>query len=519
MLKNIVFILCCFSLIYCKANRPDDGSSEVKPVIFTLIPEISYQTIHGFGASDAWACQFVGANWPDQKRNQIADWLFSSENDDNGNPKGIGLSQWRFNIGGGSTEQAGESDIQDPWRRAECFLSADQQYDWTKQAGQRWFLQAAKERGVDEFIAFVNSPPVTLTRNGKAYSSSSSQYNLAEENYSAYVDFLSNVLVHFRGEEGILFQYISPFNEPQWDWTSPGQEGTPAQNSEIAAVTRLLNVRLEEQNSDTKIEVPEAGKIEYLVESSDKTGRGNQVEDFFASGSPDYIGNLSHVAQKLAGHSYFSTWDFDDMAIAREQLVQKIHAVNPALEYWMTEYCLLEDNEKIKGSGRDLGMAPALYMARVIHADLTHAGASSWQWWTAISAYDYKDGLIYVDKKENNGKLSGSKMLWVLGNYSRFIRPGMERIAVDTANPENEKLDFSAYKSDTDQQLVFVVQNYSSIEFAFKLQVGHSVNYRLKAYLTSSGADDNLRLICSGSVDESLTIPGNSVMTVVLDKK
>ena len=27
-------------------------------------PGVSYQTIDGFGASDAWRCQFVGENWP-----------------------------------------------------------------------------------------------------------------------------------------------------------------------------------------------------------------------------------------------------------------------------------------------------------------------------------------------------------------------------------------------------------------------------------------------------------------------
>ena len=32
-------------------------------------------TIHNFGASDAWVCQFVGL-WPDKSKGQIADWLF-----------------------------------------------------------------------------------------------------------------------------------------------------------------------------------------------------------------------------------------------------------------------------------------------------------------------------------------------------------------------------------------------------------------------------------------------------------
>ncbi len=118
--------------------------------------------------------QFVGL-WPDEKRNQAADWLFSNELDTNGKPKGIGLSLWRFNIGAGSTDQ---KNIQDEWRTAECFLQKDGTYDFSKQAGQQWFLKAAKARGVGKLLAFTNSPPVTMTKNGKAFSSGGESANI-----------------------------------------------------------------------------------------------------------------------------------------------------------------------------------------------------------------------------------------------------------------------------------------------------------------------------------------------------
>lgn len=518
-IKCVLLAVCLHGLIQCHAGvSGDDDIQETNPIVFTLQSGTGYQTIHGFGASDAWACQFVGANWPDDKKNQIADWLFSTDVDADGNPKGIGLSVWRFNIGGGSAEQGTASDIEDKWRRAECFLSADQSYDWSKQAGQRWFLQAAKARNVEDFIAFVNSPPVSLTTNGKAYSSDASQYNLPEQNYPAYAAFLTNVLAHFQSDEGITFQYVSPFNEPQWDWTSAGQEGTPAQNDEIAAFVRVLNPSLAGQGISTKIEVPEAGQIDYLIETSNKEGRGNQVEDFFNPTSENYVGDLSQLALKVAGHSYFSTWDFDRMKSVRQQLVQKIEAVNPDLEYWMTEYCLLEDNDDIKGSGKDLSMSPALYMARVIHADLTEANACSWQWWTAISAYDYKDGLVYIDKDENNGAYSDSKMMWALGNYARFIRPGMQRIAVTADSDDSSNLDFSAYTTEDGSRQVFVIQNYKSYSVSFQLKSSGESVRQLKTYLTSQSADDNLRLAVEGTSNDTLSIPGNSVLTVVLDK-
>lgn len=106
--------------------------------------------------------------WPEYKRNYVADKLFSLKTDTKGNPVGIGLSIWRFNVGVGSIEQGDKSMIKNVPRRTECFLLPDGTYDWTKQQGQQVFLKLAKERGVPHFVAFLNSPPVYFTKNGLA---------------------------------------------------------------------------------------------------------------------------------------------------------------------------------------------------------------------------------------------------------------------------------------------------------------------------------------------------------------
>lgn len=147
-----------------------------------------------FSASDAWSMQFIGL-WPEEKQNQVADWLFSTENDANGQPKGIGLSLWRFNVGAGSAEQGEASQIASPWMRAECFLNADGTYDWNKQQGQRNFLKLAKERGVNKFLAFLNSPPVHYTQNGLATNTGrGGTANLKPDCYEKYVRFLADVI-------------------------------------------------------------------------------------------------------------------------------------------------------------------------------------------------------------------------------------------------------------------------------------------------------------------------------------
>ena len=100
-------------------------------------PQKTFQTIDHFAAVDAWSGNFVGKYFPEEQRGQIAKWLFSQKFGADGNPEGIGLSMWRFNIGGGTLEQDG-ADIEPYQRRAESFLSKDgKSYDWSKAAGQQ----------------------------------------------------------------------------------------------------------------------------------------------------------------------------------------------------------------------------------------------------------------------------------------------------------------------------------------------------------------------------------------------
>lgn len=161
------------------------------------------QTIRHFGASDAWSMQNIGI-WPDeQEQAKIADWLFSAENDANGQPKGIALSLWRFNLGAGSAEQ-GDSSYINRGTRTECFLQADGSYDFTKQAGQRKFLRMAKERGVPYLLAFLNSPPVFFTQNHLATNTGrDGTLNLRPECYEPFARFMATAIDGLQKHDGI----------------------------------------------------------------------------------------------------------------------------------------------------------------------------------------------------------------------------------------------------------------------------------------------------------------------------
>ncbi|ALJ05680.1 hypothetical protein APS56_11335 [Pseudalgibacter alginicilyticus] len=518
-----ILLLLVLSIAAC-SNSNDDlsdgGGTSSDYLTITLKPSTVYQTIHSFGASDAWSTQFVGKNWPLAKRNQIADYLFSSETDDNGQPKGIGLSTWRFNIGGGSDVQGSDSGISDEWRRAESFLTSSG-YNWDAQEGQRWFLQAAKERGVNEFTAFSNSPPIVLTKNGKAHSSGGSSANLDAANYNSYADFLANVIENIRDNEGITFNYISPFNEPQWDWTG-GQEGTPWLNSEIAAITKILDSKIESKNLNTKIEIAESAQLNYLYEDSNKSGRGSHIQEFFDASSSNYVGDLNNIAHKICGHSYYTTSGNTTLINTRQGVKDQIQQTDSSLEFWMSEYCLLENNSQVEGNGRDLGIDPALYLGKVIHTDLTVANASSWQWWIAVSPYDYKDGLVYIDENKFDGEVYDSKLLWALGNYSYFIKEGYQRINLNRSDNKSieqsiDGLLVSAYKKPDDSKYVVVLVNQRTIDIPINVKIDGKSNYSGKLYQTSAESTDNLSP--KESIDNSTvwSIPARSIVTVVVE--
>lgn len=484
----------------------------------TAKTNVKHQTIYGFGASDAWSIQFVGKNWPVNKRKRIADLLFSTEFDSEGNPKGIGLSVWRFNIGAGSKRQGKKSGIANSWRRSGSFLTVDSTYEWSRHSGQQWFMKAAKERGVQRFIGFANSPPVLLTKNGKAYGAGGGSANIAPQYYDEYADYLAKIANYFKSI-GIPLDYISPVNEPQWNWSkSNGQEGSPWQNSEIVKLVKALDKKIKYYGLRSNILIPEAGEITFLY-NGDIEGRSNQAAYFF--GSDSKIKRLSSVPNVIAAHSYFTTWPVREMIEMRQKLWEHLQSVGPNLKYWVTEYCVLISNDKIQGNGRDLGIKPALYIARVMHYDLTVANASSWQWWLAVSANDYKDGLVYIDRNKQNGEVYESKMLWAVGNYSRFIRPGAVRLTVnrsDSLTPyaTYDNLMASAYLLKDKQKVVFITINYSYKDRKVRLNVNGLTASNLSkftSFITSSKYDLSHQFTVN--LGDTAVIPERSIVTLV----
>ena len=470
-----------------------------------------YQEIDNFGASDCWSMQRVGA-WSMPNRTRVADLLFSKT-------EGIGLSCWRFNIGGGINPQ-----ITHPWRTAETFEVAEGRYDWTRQAGERWFLGAAKARGVPHFLAFVNSPPGRMTRNGLTFCDKTGTTNLKPGFEGQYARYLVDILEHFRKHpdprQRIAFDYISPVNEPQWDWTGHSQEGMRASNADIKRIVRSLGAELKRRGSSTELAILESGSIPDMWQlnrkSSDRWGApyGNYLEEFV--GDPE----LSPLLSRRIGYHDYGSDRVDGPLVDHRRTLGEQMKRYPGWKLWMTEYCILVGSEGKGGGGRDLTMNTALDVARLIHLDLTLSGVSAWQWWTSFSPEDYKDGLIYTDWKKPGDEetIYPAKLLWALGNYSRFVRPGMRRIELTGEGHDIRGLMGSAYKDQGGGAMVAVYVNMAGDSRAVELECrsgsGPLRIANTTPYVTSDRAGDDLKRTPSIYSKGTLEIPARSVVTL-----
>lgn len=470
---------------------------------------IQFQTIDNFGASDCWSFQKIG-EWSESKKNEIADLLFSQE-------KGIGLSAWRFNIGGGKENNR----ISHPWRSVNTYEVSKGVYDWSRQEKEAWFLHAAKKRGVEQFIAFVNSPPGRMTRNGFTNCDDGvGSTNLKDGYEMEFATYLGDIIEHFRNEEKIDFSFISPVNEPYWEWNNSNQEGNRASNEDIKKIVKAIHAEFKKRNLKTEIIIPEAGSLESWYRRidgiSNKYGElyGNYLKDFCEDSSINKI-----ISKNLCGHSYWSE-RLNEIYTDRFNLSLYLSSyLSRGWKYWMTEYCQLEGPNGEGGSGRDLSINTALNVARIIHFDLTVLNASAWQWWTAVSPENFKDGLLYTNYKNPGDypSIYRSKLLWALGNYSRFIRPGSVRIDCKGASDLYNVM-ASAYLDRKNNRIVVVAINIANSSKELRFDFKNFENQlKITPFITTNKSGDDLKKEDDFSSNNIYILPARSVVTFIVD--
>ena len=438
-----------------------------------ISPEKEYQTFKGIGASGAWWAQIVGG-WDHidpasgkPVRDRIAELLYN-------NDTGIGMTIYRYNIGGGS-KHSGKGEYSQPARATECFETAPGEYDWSRDANAVYMMKKCVENGADEVIFFVNSPIERLTKNGLAHNKRHQLFheNISKKNYDEFATYCLDVTEHFINE-GVPIKYLSPVNEPIWVWNG-GQEGCFYRPRSVKNVFKVF--ARETESGDLRWFNKSYTRQLLKDESVRKHLDGVDVHSYCLP-LPLPI-SIPFLNDRLGFVKRFRGW------------MDKHY---PDVPIVMSEWTHMQ-------GGRDRGMDSALVTATTMYEDFSLLNAVSWQHWIAVSEVDYCDGLIYINLHDKTFEMT--KRYYVTGNYSKYVEVGSKRIEALT---DDKDVLVTAFKNC--DEIILILANKSHEKKSLSLPEG-------KEYLMAvTDKDNDLKEFALSSPE--VTLSPKSVTTVVI---
>jgi glucuronoarabinoxylan endo-1,4-beta-xylanase len=332
------------------------------------------------------------------------------------------------------------------------------------------------------------SPPASMKTNGSVdCTAGSGNGALSPGSYSAYADYLANYVRSFKSLYGTNLYAISVQNEPDGCQSYSSTLWTAAQLNTFIRINlgpTLASAGL----SSTLMMMPESSHY-----ASFATLAGATMDDPVAAA---YVG--------------INAWhDYDDAPSAPNP-----YAAQNKL-YWETEASAgigtdgKEFGPSLCGGCWDPSIQDALMWAQIVDNRMSVANANAWHWFVTIGPNNANEGLATI-----GSPTVVSKRAYMLGNYSKFVRPGFHRIDA-THTPQSGVL-VSAYKNASTGALVIVVvnQNTSGVSQSFTLQ-GATVP-SLTPWVTSASlnlAEQSDVYVGGGSF--TYTLPASSITSFV----
>ncbi len=517
MKKKYIFAICiafllCFLVGTFAACDSDPLNPEGLDNYLVIDPEAEYQSVTGFGASAAWWAQTVPVG--SQSATDLAESLYSEE--------GIGLSIYRYNIGGGSwdynayndhgagdfvvfpedrnTQSAFIAENYDENLSAKENFAKAENYDFSKDENALEFMKlCATQQGstVERIILFANSPHYLLTVSGKTNGDYAYQSNLPEENYEAYCEYLIKYLDYVVNGLGLEVEAVSAINEPQHSWGGEDapQEGCHYEPEELAAFYDKFYGYLKEFNAangtNVKMDVFESGNYDVYK------AKGRVMEYLYAMSKYDYFDEIDTISV----HSYGSPTSVE----ARESFIYMLRNLyGDKINVEMSEICDMT-------AGLDAGMNSALWLSEVMNKDFVNLGARAWCWWMATSCDDYNDGIVTWMWNSEDGEVTPTKRYWVMGNYSKFLDTGDKRIEGYVSKASDGV--FATVFKKADGRIVVVLTNAGDSATDINLPAGYS---SLQAWETSENKD--LESVYDGECGDTYAAAAGSVTTLILSK-
>ncbi len=177
-------------------------------------------------------------------------------------------------------------------------------------------------------------------------------------------------------------------------------------------------------------------------------------------------------------------------------------------EFWETEIYDMGSNVE------DPGMTSALRVAGYIHTVLTYVNMNAFHFWWVwpCAAASCGNGALWSQGSNSQP----TKRLWMMGNYSRFVRPGFVRIKATETPTTNVKI--SAYRDSLKTKIVVVAIDSNTTATSQAFSFTGVTPTAVTAYITDSTrnlAAQTTQTISSNTFTYSL--PARSVTTLVFD--
>lgn len=457
-------------------NKGVDAGSAL---LYTDMTQV-HQTMKTFGASGCWWSNRYGQN---AFVDNLLKLIFTDE--------GAGLNNYRHNVGGGVKDDQSDTYFPGTARAVYSPLTEQGTYDEDRDIGGYTVLMKLLQMGtIDDFTLFMNTPPATMTVSGATCGDpwADSYSNLREDCYEAYAKYVVD-MVQLYNYLGVPVKYVSPINEPQYDWAGTAQEGCHYSAEEamklwsLVAQELIARAETDQTLKDVKLSLTESGMW------SDKSF----INYVYYQMQKDEA--LLKVTDHIGSHSYGTD------ASAKERLAHEMWSIGANVQFRQTEYGPSSEQP-------DYSIATGIDVARVMHEDFSILDVDSWSYWLAANNGNYTDALVYFNPDSTD--LIPTKRLWVMGNYARFTKGAIRGSLDSTAL--SDKLLPTVYYNPTLDALVYVVVNNGKADETFGF-AGLPAGAVADVYETSATRDLELR--GTMTADSGYRAPAQSVTTFV----
>ncbi|HEX2926135.1 MAG TPA: dockerin type I domain-containing protein [Ruminiclostridium sp.] len=420
--------------------------------------DTNYQSIDGFGVSEAFHQSNNIALLGDTKKKEIYDLLFSTE-------KGAGFSIFRSILGDGGT-----------WGNAtdgpnKTMQPSETTWDWTESNDDQipMIREIQSGYGINSILYTAWSPPAWMKTTGSVAGGS-----LRTDKYQAYATYLAETIKNYKSKFGITITHIGIQNEPDLTTSYSSCTWTAAQFKSFMK--------------------------DYLVPTFDKEGITAKV----------VMGEPMKCTESLAVDCLN-----DSVALTRTDIVG-CHNYGSSYVTFPTTKAKgkgIWETEISDMNGNDITITDGLNWAKQIYDFMTITQGDAWNyWWGACYKTNNGEGLIQMDMNSKTYKVA--KRLYTIGQYAKFIRPGWQRFSA-TGNPVSGVY-VTAYKDPATGKFAIVAMNNSSTNQSITYNLKGFTPDSVTPYTTSSTqnlAEGTKIAVSAGSFTANLA--GNSVTTFV----